>query len=124
MDTAKGIAQGFVRKMASGLGMDTGKGSGHVHLEVIGADGAVKEVRDHDNLYVDAGNLSVVERTGGVDATAAFDWIAVGTSTQAIFEGASQLLDDPSEHKKTASAPNPFGDGRASQRIVDFLSRL
>jgi len=33
----------------------------------------------------------------------------------------TRLLDDEREHRKMARAVNPFGDGRASERIVAAL---
>ncbi len=92
MDVVKGIARGFVRKLTRSLGMDTGIGHGRVRVEVIGADGTVKDVREADNLYVTAGKDAVTARVGGVDATAAFDWIGVGTSTQAAAAGDTALI--------------------------------
>jgi UDP-N-acetylglucosamine 2-epimerase (non-hydrolysing) len=42
----------------------------------------------------------------------------VGTSRERIVEGTLRLLDDPAAYGAMASAANPFGDGRAAERIV------
>lgn len=45
----------------------------------------------------------------------------VGTEEEGIFEGVSRLLDDPTEYEKMSMAVNPYGDGHASERIVEVL---
>lgn len=45
----------------------------------------------------------------------------VGTDRQRILAEACHLLDDPAAHERVARAVNPYGDGRASQRIVAAL---
>lgn len=45
----------------------------------------------------------------------------VGTDEQGLVRAASELLDDPAAHAAMAQAKNPFGDGRAAQRIVTRL---
>ena len=47
----------------------------------------------------------------------------VGTEEQAIYEEFSRLLDDPEEYRAMSHASNPYGDGFASKRIADILSR-
>jgi UDP-N-acetylglucosamine 2-epimerase (non-hydrolysing) len=42
----------------------------------------------------------------------------VGTSRERIVEGTARLLDDPAAYRAMANAANPFGDGRAAERIV------
>jgi len=44
-----------------------------------------------------------------------------GTKKEDIIVLASQLLDDRNEYEKMAKAVNPYGDGRASERIVQAL---
>ncbi|MDO8673361.1 MAG: UDP-N-acetylglucosamine 2-epimerase (non-hydrolyzing) [Dehalococcoidia bacterium] len=58
------------------------------------------------------------ERTEAIEAGTAR---LVGTDTEKIVEWASRLLDDECEHHKMAHAANPFGDGHASERIVEQL---
>lgn len=45
----------------------------------------------------------------------------VGTDPEHIFAETQKLLDDEAGYEKMATAPNPFGDGKAAKRIVDFL---
>ena len=45
----------------------------------------------------------------------------VGTSRKRIVEAASQLLDDPAEYQRMADAKNPYGDGHATERILDAI---
>ena len=45
----------------------------------------------------------------------------VGTDPDEIFNNASRLLEDPDAHQAMARAANPYGDGRAAQRIVSIL---
>ena len=60
----------------------------------------------------------VTERPEGVDAGVAK---MVGTDTRSIVKEARMLLDDKGEYDKMSRAVNPYGDGRASQRIVRAL---
>ena len=45
----------------------------------------------------------------------------VGTDTKKIVSETSELLDDPEAYREMAQAVNPFGDGRAAERIVQAL---
>src|SRR5260221_11767452 len=45
----------------------------------------------------------------------------VGRGTEAIFAAAMQLLDDDREYGRMARAHSPYGDGRATERIVAAL---
>jgi UDP-N-acetylglucosamine 2-epimerase (non-hydrolysing) len=45
----------------------------------------------------------------------------VGTQTGDIVSAARQLLDNPLEHEKMSRAVNPYGDGHASERIVQAI---
>ena len=45
----------------------------------------------------------------------------VGTNREALVAAASELLDDPKAYAAMAQAKNPFGDGRAAERIVRSL---
>ena len=60
----------------------------------------------------------VTERPEAVKAGAAK---IVGTDPEIIFREACRLLDDPEERARMTAVRNPFGDGRASRRIADFL---
>jgi UDP-N-acetylglucosamine 2-epimerase (non-hydrolysing) len=45
----------------------------------------------------------------------------VGTDTQTIVASAAQLLSNPTAYETMANAINPFGDGRASERILQIV---
>ncbi len=48
----------------------------------------------------------------------------VGTTVDRIVEETNRLLRDQNLYARMASAPNPYGDGRAAERIVDLLVKL
>ena len=45
----------------------------------------------------------------------------VGTSYDKIVNEVSTLLEDAEAYEKMSKAVNPYGDGHACERIVDFL---
>ena len=47
----------------------------------------------------------------------------VGTNVDAIVNEAHQLLTNDAQHQRMARAHNPYGDGQASARIVEFLQK-
>lgn len=47
----------------------------------------------------------------------------VGTNPDKILETASELLSDDSKYRAMAEAINPFGDGKASERILEIVKR-
>lgn len=49
---------------------------------------------------------------------------AVLAGTKLVFQVASNLLNNPLELDKMRKAENPFGDGKASQRIADWVSEI
>ena len=55
------------------------------------------------------------ERPEGVEAGTA---VLTGPHAARIIEHTSRLLDDPAAYQAMANAVNPYGDGRASERIV------
>ncbi|MCF3133692.1 UDP-N-acetylglucosamine 2-epimerase (non-hydrolyzing) [Streptomyces olivochromogenes] len=46
----------------------------------------------------------------------------IGTDPEAIVTWAERLLDDPAEYRRMAGAGNPFGDGRATTRVLAQLA--
>jgi UDP-N-acetylglucosamine 2-epimerase (non-hydrolysing) len=59
------------------------------------------------------------ERPEGVEAGTAK---LVGTDVERIVAEAGRLLDDPQAYETMARAHNPFGDGKATGRIVELLA--
>ena len=45
----------------------------------------------------------------------------VGTNPQVIIKEAQKLLDDENEYNTMSKAHNPYGDGKACERIVNFI---
>lgn len=62
---------------------------------------------------------TTTERPEAVEAGAAR---LVGTDPDAIVAATAALLDDPAAYERMAGAGNPFGDGRATERILTQLS--
>ena len=48
----------------------------------------------------------------------------VGTDTQKIFSEATRLLDDKNAYEEMSRAHNPYGDGKASVRILEKLQNV
>ncbi len=48
----------------------------------------------------------------------------VGTDKEKIVKETQKLLDDRLAYESMAQAHNPYGDGKASERIVDFLKKV
>ncbi len=46
----------------------------------------------------------------------------IGTGTEAIIREISLLLNNENEYKKMISVSNPYGDGKASERIIDIIA--
>ncbi|QTA79203.1 UDP-N-acetylglucosamine 2-epimerase [Desulfonema limicola] len=61
------------------------------------------------------------ERTEAVNAGTAK---LVGTDYNLIVENAALLMNNPAELEIMSKGSNPFGDGRASERIVDICTRF
>ena len=58
------------------------------------------------------------ERPEGVDAGTV---ILVGTNVEKIVFEANALLQDSEKYESMSKLHNPYGDGKASDRIVEFL---
>jgi UDP-N-acetylglucosamine 2-epimerase (non-hydrolysing) len=63
---------------------------------------------------------NTTERPEGIDAGTA---LLVGTDSGRIVREAERLLNDRHHYGKMSRAHNPFGDGKASRRIVDVLAQ-
>ncbi|MCK5906635.1 MAG: UDP-N-acetylglucosamine 2-epimerase, partial [Flavobacteriales bacterium] len=61
------------------------------------------------------------ERPEAVDAGTV---ILVGTDKDKIVEEASKLLTDKEAYKKMSGLHNPYGDGKASAKIVEFIDNI
>ena len=48
----------------------------------------------------------------------------VGTDYDKILNEVSELLDNESYYEKMSQALNPYGDGLACERIIDFMNKI
>lgn len=60
------------------------------------------------------------ERPEGIEAGSAK---LIGTDRKSIFYNALELLENQKAYKAMAEVKNPYGDGKASERILDILER-
>jgi UDP-N-acetylglucosamine 2-epimerase (non-hydrolysing) len=65
--------------------------------------------------------LVLREKTERPEAVEAGTVKLVGTDVERILREATRLLEDPTEYQRMARIHNPYGDGRASQRIGDLI---
>ncbi len=65
--------------------------------------------------------LVMREKTERPEAIAAGTAKLVGIDQDNIVSAASQLLDDQAEYNRMSKAVNPYGDGKAAQRIVSAI---
>ena len=68
--------------------------------------------------------LVMRDTTERPEAVEAGTVLLVGANRERIERGVSQLLDDKGIYIKMSESKNPFGDGLACQRIVDFCMSL
>ncbi|MEI6154721.1 MAG: UDP-N-acetylglucosamine 2-epimerase, partial [Deltaproteobacteria bacterium] len=61
------------------------------------------------------------ERPEGIDA--GFVRL-VGTEKEDIIRNTMELLDNRTLYEKMSQSANPYGDGKAAERIVDILLRV
>lgn len=64
------------------------------------------------------------EETERGEGVAAGTLTLVGTSVDRIVEEAARLLDDDEELQRRAALPNPYGDGKAAERITQALDHI
>jgi len=67
--------------------------------------------------------LVMRETTERPEAVEAGTVILVGTNAEKIVREANTLLQDAEKYKSMSKLHNPYGDGKASKRIVEFLSK-
>lgn len=68
--------------------------------------------------------LVMRDTTERPEAVAAGTVKLVGTNKETIIKEAQNLLDDENEYNTMSKAHNPYGDGKACQRIVEFLKEV
>jgi UDP-N-acetylglucosamine 2-epimerase (non-hydrolysing) len=67
--------------------------------------------------------LVMRETTERPEAVKAGTVILVGTNKSKIINRTQELLDNSELYQKMSSLHNPYGDGKASQKIVEFISK-
>ena len=67
--------------------------------------------------------LVLREETERPEAVEAGTVRVIGTACETIVDETRKLLEDPREYQRMSRAVNPYGDGQASQRIVEALLR-
>ncbi len=63
----------------------------------------------------------VTERTEGIKAGTA---ILTGTDEKSVYRQADELITRQEKYEKMSKAVNPYGDGKASRRILSVISKL
>ncbi|MDY3118164.1 MAG: UDP-N-acetylglucosamine 2-epimerase (non-hydrolyzing) [Peptoniphilus sp.] len=84
---------------------------------VVTDSGGIQEEAPHFGIPV----LVVREETERAEGIAAGTAKLVGTDEEAIYEAIRLLLEDENAYDAMAKAVNPYGDGRAAERIVDII---
>lgn len=67
--------------------------------------------------------LVMRDRTERPEAIEAGTAIVVGTKKEDIRERTLELISNESKYRRMANAVNPYGDGKAAQRIVEILAK-
>ena len=65
--------------------------------------------------------LVMRDTTERPEAVAAGTVKLVGTDTDLIIREAQQLIDDPAAYEAMSRASNPYGDGKACEKIIEFI---
>lgn len=67
--------------------------------------------------------LVMRDTTERPEAVEAGTVLLVGTNREKIEQGVSMLLDDADTYRRMSEAVNPYGDGKACKRIVQYLNK-
>ena len=91
---------------------------GHMHLELRGPDGELKEVRDVDNLIVTTGSDSIMDQLLASPTQVKPGWMAVGTGGTAVAAGQTALVTELDRNALTTEDPlgQRYHDGRGLGR--------
>jgi UDP-N-acetylglucosamine 2-epimerase (non-hydrolysing) len=68
--------------------------------------------------------LVMRDTTERPEAVTAGTVILVGTNTEKIVSEATALLNDKEKYQNMSALHNPYGDGKACERIVEFIEKL
>jgi len=89
---------------------------GRSHLVLTDSGGLQEEAPTLDKPVIVL--REVTERPEGLKAGTL---VLAGTKTDSIYDATATLLTDSQKYKQMANTPNPFGDGNASERIVQSI---
>ena len=67
--------------------------------------------------------LVMRDTTERPEAVEAGTVLLVGTNREKIEQGVSMLLDDADTYRRMSEAVNPYGDGKACERIMEYLTK-
>lgn len=67
--------------------------------------------------------LVLRDKTERIEALAAGTVMLLGTNKDVIVRSVSRLLNNAQEYKKMSEATNPYGDGLASERILNIIAK-
>ncbi|MDO5655132.1 MAG: UDP-N-acetylglucosamine 2-epimerase (non-hydrolyzing) [Flavobacteriaceae bacterium] len=102
-------------------------------VEPMGYQELIKEMHESYVILTDSGGIqeeapslgkpvlvmrNVTERTEGIEAGNA---ILVGTDKEKIVKETIRLLEDNERYMQISQISNPYGDGRASEKILDII---
>ena len=87
---------------------------------IISDSGGVQEEAPSLNKPV----LVLREQTEREEAIEAGTVKLIGTLKEAIVHGVQELIEDEDAYMEMTQKPNPYGDGMAAKRIVDFLASV
>ena len=68
--------------------------------------------------------LVIRDTTERPEALEAGTVLLVGTNSNVIVKNALELLNNEKKYEKMSKLHNPYGDGMASKRIVEFIRKL
>jgi len=94
---------------------DSIKITGDVKIDIIGADGAVKDSREIKNLVVTSGKTFIASRMVGVASTV-MGWMELGTGTTAAAVGDTALQTAISGSRVTLTS------GTSSTNVVTYVA--
>jgi hypothetical protein len=94
---------------------DSIKITGNVKIDIIGADGAVKDSREIKNLVVTSGKTFIASRMVGASATV-MGWMELGTGTTAAAVGDTALQTAISGSRVTLTS------GTSSTNVVTYVA--
>src|ERR1700733_8562579 len=92
---------------------------GRAHLVITDSGGIQEEAPSLGKPVLV--HRETTERTEGLEAGTLR---LVGTDPDVIFNEASRLVESDDAYAEMAAAPNPYGDGRAAERIVASLEHI